>query len=198
MAEAQATTLGDRFERAIERHADTAGEIARGGEEKPHNLRRNVIWLAITWASLTLFSITSLAVMFGLQVATNACLWNLQRPAPRANHGLVEAGVAGLAIFAVTAAVGAVLPTTDQPLAWVGRVVRRMRNRLRPKRPPLRTLPHRLLSERDRILDTLGPRWKHALASSVARWIFDYMTLMAVLTAMGSHPRPSLVLPRER
>jgi hypothetical protein len=52
MAEAQATTLGDRFERAIERHADTAGEIACGGDEKPHNLRRNVIWLAITCVSL--------------------------------------------------------------------------------------------------------------------------------------------------
>ena len=96
MAEAQATTVGDRFERAIERHADTAGEIARGEEEKPHNLRRNVIWLAITcvslyfvfpklvdvfasWRQITRFSIGSLAVMLGLQVATNACLWDLQR-----------------------------------------------------------------------------------------------------------------------
>ena len=56
------------------------------------------------------------------------------------------------------------------------------------------SLPHRLLSERDHILDTLGPRWKRALASSVARWSFDYMTLLAALTAIGSHPRPSLVL----
>ena len=110
------------------------------------------------------------------------------------NHSLLQAGVAGLAIFAVTAAVGAVLLTTDRPLAWIGRVVERARNRLRPKRPPLETLPDRLLRERDRILETLGPRWKHALLSSVARWVFDYMTLLAALAAIGSHPRPSLVL----
>ena len=86
------------------------------------------------------------------------------------------------------------LLTTDRPLAWIGRVVQRVRNRLRPKRAPLHTLPERLLRERDRILETLGPRWKHALAASVARWIFDYMTLLAALAAIGSHPRPSLVL----
>src|SRR3954470_14431122 len=226
MADAPATTLGDRFERAIERHADTAGEIVRGEEEKPHNLRRNVIWLAITcvslyfvfpkvvdvfstWRQITRFSIPSLAVMVGFQVAANACLWDLQRLALRAprwrpviasqlasnalsniapgggpvgaalqyrmltqaglpaaptvtaltavnllvfavvlalpvlaipalvrgavNQSLVAAGVAGLAIFAVTAGVGAVLLSTDRPLAWIGRVVQRMRNRLRPK-----------------------------------------------------------------
>ena len=46
----------------------------------------------------------------------------------------------------------------------------------------------------DRILDTLGPRWKRALAATVGRWTFDYLTLMAALAAIGSHPRPGLVL----
>jgi hypothetical protein len=50
------------------------------------------------------------------------------------------------------------------------------------------------LRERDRILDTLGPRWKRALLATVGRWILDYMTLLAALAAIGSHPRPSLVL----
>src|SRR4051794_18296187 len=243
MADAEATTVGDRFERAIERHADTPGEIARGEEKKPGNLWRNVIWLAITgvslyfvfpkivdvfssWRQITRFSIPSLALMVGFQVAANACLWDLQRLALRAprwrpviaaqlastalaniapgggpvgaalqyrmltqsglpaaptltaltavnllvfavvlalpvlaipallrgvvNGTLLQAGAAGLGIFAVGAAIGAVFLTTDRPLAWVGDFVQRVRNRLRAKRPPLQTLPDRLLNERNR------------------------------------------------
>src|SRR5262249_15696922 len=96
--------------------------------------------------------------------------------------------------FAVIAGVGAVMLTTDRPLAWIGRLVQRIRNRVRPKAEPLKDLPQRLLRERDRILDTLGPHWKRALIDAVGRWLFDYATLMAALTAIGSHPRPSLVL----
>ena len=59
---------------------------------------------------------------------------------------------------------------------------------------PLTQLPQRLLRERNRILGTLGPRWKRAVAASVGRWAFDYATLLAALAAVGSHARPSLVL----
>ena len=98
--DAAAGSIGDRLERAIERHADTAGEIQRGEHEKPRSLRRNVIWLVITlvslylvfpslvntfssWRQVTRFSPTSLAVMFALQVGVCACLWDLQRLALR-------------------------------------------------------------------------------------------------------------------
>ena len=69
-----------------------------------------------------------------------------------------------------------------------------MRNRVRRKAEPLQQLPERLLRERDRILETLGPRWKRALSATVGRWTFDYLTLLAALAAIGSHPRPGLVL----
>ena len=52
----------------------------------------------------------------------------------------------------------------------------------------------RLMRERDRILSTLGTRWKRALLATVGRWTFDYLTLLAALAAIGSHPRPGLVL----
>ena len=51
-----------------------------------------------------------------------------------------------------------------------------------------------MLRDRDRILETLGPRWKHALLATTGRWVFEYLTLLAALAAIGSHPRPSLVL----
>jgi uncharacterized protein (TIRG00374 family) len=91
-------SVGDRLERAIERHADTAGEIHRGEEAKPRSLLRNVLWLGVTlvslylvfpsllatfssWRQVTRFSAASLAAMLLLQVGVCACLWDLQRVA---------------------------------------------------------------------------------------------------------------------
>src|SRR3954447_2806979 len=110
------------------------------------------------------------------------------------NKGLLDTAIIGLVVFAIAAALSATLLATDRPLRWVGRVVQRVRNRLRRRAEPLRRLPERLLHERDRILDTLGPRWKRALLATVGRWTFDYLTLLAALAAVGSHPRPGLVL----
>ena len=93
--EAPVRSVGDRLERAIERHADTAGEISRGEQEKPRSLRRNIIWLAITlislylvfpslvdtfssWDQIETFSPWALLIMFLLQVGVCACLWDLQ------------------------------------------------------------------------------------------------------------------------
>ena len=98
------------------------------------------------------------------------------------------------AVFVALFAIGAVLIAYDGALAWVGRVIQRVRNRLRRRSEPLQHLPDRLLRERDRIVGTLGPRWKRALAATSGRWALDYATLLAALAAVGSQPRPSLVL----
>ena len=39
-----------------------------------------------------------------------------------------------------------------------------------------------------------GPHWKQAVVATVGRWAFDYATLLAALAAVGSTPRPALVL----
>ena len=285
--EADVRSIGDRLERAIERHANTPEEIRRGEREKPRSLRRNVLWLAITlvslylvlpslvntfssWRQITQFSTTSLIVMFALQVGVCACLWDLQRVALRGarwrpviaaqlasnalsniapgggpvgaalqyrifvsaglegptvvsaltavnllvfavvlglpilaipavlrgavNRNLLEAAGAGLVAFAVIVGVGALLMRTDAPLAWVGRVAQSVRNRIRRHSAPLTDLPEKLVTERDQITSVLGPRWKHALADAVGRWLLDFMTLQVALAAIGSHPRPSLAL----
>jgi uncharacterized protein (TIRG00374 family) len=110
------------------------------------------------------------------------------------DHTLLDTALAGLAIFVVATILGALFLSTDRPLAWVGRVLQSVRNRIRRGAEPLHELPKRLLRERDRIADTLGPKWKRALAATVGRWTFDYLTLLAALAAIGSHPRPGLVL----
>ena len=96
------------------------------------------------------------------------------------------------AVFAVLAAARRVVPGRDGRCG-IGRTVQRVRNRLRRNAEPLTGCP-RLLHERDRILETLGPQWKRALLATVGRWAFDYATLLAALAAVGSHPRPALVL----
>ena len=280
-----AKTFGDRLEHAIEQRTDVAAEVEDA--QPPRRLGRTIFWLGATgvslylvfpslvdvfgsWRDITRFSLGSLGAMAGLQAASQACLWTLQRLALRArrwrpviasqlagnalskiapgggamgaalqyrmlvrsgldgnatataltavnllvfavvlalpllaipalfrggvDRGLLHTAELGLAVFAVAAALGAVLLATDRPLRWVGRAIQRVRNRLRRKAPPLRRLPERLLHERDRILDTLGPRWKRALLATVGRWTFDYLTLLAALAAIGSHPVPGLVL----
>jgi uncharacterized protein (TIRG00374 family) len=110
------------------------------------------------------------------------------------DRSLVEATIAGAVVFVALFALGVVCLATDGPLRWIGRVVQRVRNRLRRGSAPLTGLPSRLLRERDRILATLGPHWKRALLATTGRWAFDYATLLAALAAVGSRPRPSLVL----
>ncbi len=110
------------------------------------------------------------------------------------SRDLLEATAIGVALFVALFAVGAVLIAYDGALRWVGRVVQRVRNRVRRHSEPLRRFPERLLRERDRIVGTLGPRWKRALAATSGRWAFDYATLLAALAAVGAQPRPSLVL----
>jgi uncharacterized protein (TIRG00374 family) len=140
-------------------------------------------------SALTAVNLLSFAVVLALPVLT---IPSIVRGG--ANRDLIEATVIGLAVFVALFVVGTVLIALDGPLAWVGRVVQGIRNRLRRRSEPLRRLPERLLRERNRILDTLGPRWKRSLAATIGRWAFDYATLLAALAAVGSHPRPALVL----
>jgi uncharacterized protein (TIRG00374 family) len=144
---------------------------------------------ASTVSALTAVNLLVFAVVLALPVLAIPALLR-----GAVDRGLLETAVLGLVVFAVASGVGAVFLSTDRPLAWVGRLIQRVRNRLRRGAEPLHRLPERLLRERDRILETLGPRWKRALAATVGRWTFDYLTLMAALAAIGSHPRPGLVL----
>ncbi len=142
-----------------------------------------------TVGALTAVNLLAFAVVLALPVLAIPALLR-----GSVDRSLLQTAIAGLIFFAVAAGVGAVLLSTDRPLAWVARAVQNVRNRIRPKAEPLTELPARLLRERDRILHTLGPRWKRALAATIGRWMFDYGTLLAALAAIGSHPRPGLVL----
>ena len=97
-------------------------------------------------------------------------------------------------MFVLLFVIGVVLLSSERPLRWVGRLIQRVRNRLRRRAEPLRHLPDRLVGERDRIVGTLGPRWKRALAAALGRWAFDFGCLLAALRALDVLPRLGLVL----
>jgi uncharacterized protein (TIRG00374 family) len=142
-----------------------------------------------TVAGLTASSVLTLALVLALPVLTIQAMAR-----GTVNRTLLEAAVAGLAVFGVLFGIGALMLALDRPLEWTGRTIQRIRNRLRRSAEPLTGLPARLIRERDRILGTVGPRWKAALAAGIGRWGFDYGCLVAALAAVGSTPRPALVL----
>jgi uncharacterized protein (TIRG00374 family) len=69
-----------------------------------------------------------------------------------------------------------------------------VRNRVLRKRPPLTGVPSRLIRERDEVTRVLGRRWWEALLFAAGRWVLDYLTLLAALTAVHADPRPTTVL----
>ena len=140
-------------------------------------------------AGLTAANLLTLAVVLALPVfAIPAFIRGA------VDRSLAEVALGGFGLFALLFAAGALMFAYDRPLLWVGRTAQRVRNRLRPKATPVRELPGRLLCERERILAAVAPRWKAALAASVGRWAFDYASLLAALAAVGSTPRPGVVL----
>jgi uncharacterized protein (TIRG00374 family) len=140
-------------------------------------------------AGITTANLLTFAVMLALPVLVLPAI--VFGAVPRS---LTHATLAGLAVFTLLFAFLALVLARDALLARVGRTVQSVRNRLRPHSPRLTKLPERLLAERDRILGTLGSRWRRALLAVVGRWAFDYATLLAALAAVGATPRPALVL----
>ena len=133
-----------------------------------------------------------------LQLATTFALPVLALPAivggAQVDRSLATAAYLGAAVFVVLLAAGAVVLTSDRPLALVGRMTQRLLNGTVLRHRPVRDLPQRLLVARDFVRTTLGERWIGALLAAVGNTGFDYLALLAALRAVGANPRPSLVL----
>ena len=107
---------------------------------------------------------------------------------------LWQAALVGIAVFLALLAIGATLLASDRAVLGVGRAIVRIGTRLRKKHPPPPDLPERLRDQRDLVRRALGARWWEAVAGAAGRWLFDWLTLLTALAAVGQHPRPSLVL----
>jgi uncharacterized protein (TIRG00374 family) len=108
--------------------------------------------------------------------------------------GLAQAAVIGAVVFVALFAVGAAAMLWDRPLVMIARAAQSIRNRVRRRRAPISGLPQRLLRERDEVRRALGRRWWQALLLAAGRWVLDYLTLLAALTAVHTDPHPAAVL----
>jgi len=108
--------------------------------------------------------------------------------------GLGRAAVIGGVFFVALCAAGAAAMLWDRPLLAIGGAAQSIRNRVRRRSEPVTALPERLVHERDEVREALGRRWGEAVVFAAGRWVLDYLTLLAALTAVHADPRPSAVL----
>jgi len=181
---ATAQIAGNAFSRIV------PGGAAAGAAIQYRLLVQSGLDAATVGTGLTAASFISSATLFALPVlALPAILFGA--PAPR---GLVQSAWLGAALFVLAVAAGAVLLSTERPLRLAGSAIQRVENRMHKEEPPKTALPDELVRQRDQIRETLGDNWWLALFSAMGNWLFDYLALLAALTAVGSRPRPSLVL----
>ncbi|MFN3216807.1 MAG: YbhN family protein [Acidimicrobiales bacterium] len=112
-------------------------------------------------------------------------------PAPRS---LLNAALFGGALFIALFVLVAVVFTGDGVLSAVGAAIDAARRRLPRVAAPVKATAEVLLRERDSLRTSLGTAWLRAAGYSVGRALFDYLTLLMAIAALGADARPSLVL----
>jgi uncharacterized protein (TIRG00374 family) len=166
------------------------GGIAAAGAMQYAMLARGGVPASQAASGMTASSILVFGILLALPLlAVPAILFG----AP-VDPGLGRAALIGGVVFVLLFAAGAAAILYDRPLAAIGRAAQSLRNRIRRSRPPRTDLPGRLLRERDEVREVLGANWWQAVLFSAGRWVLDYLTLLAALTAVHASPRPSTVL----
>lgn len=166
------------------------GGAAAGGATQYKMLTDGGIPGARVGAGLTTASLISTGALFALPLlSVPAALFGRGIPS-----ALASAALLGGMVFVVGFAAGWMLFTKERALRATGRAMQWVRNRLFRKRAPLTGLPDLLVNERDVIRGTLEDSWWKALLFALGNWLFDYLALLAAIAAVGSRPRPSLVL----
>ena len=181
---ATAQIVGNAFGRIV------PGGSAAGGALQYRLLVRAGLDARQVGTGLASASLISSATLFGLPLLSIPAIVFIA-PAPR---GLTQGAWVGAVLFVVTVAAGAVVLRTERPLELVGRAIQWVLNHTRRHQPAVNDLPATLVNERNAIREQLGSRWWLAVVTSMGNWLFDYLALLAALVAVGSRPRPSLVL----
>jgi uncharacterized protein (TIRG00374 family) len=196
--ELQALSIGTRDVTAVATSQLAGGALGRvipGGAATAAATQYNMLNVADAPRSAVA---TGMAAGTVLQVAGLCVLPALTLPAIvfglRVPQTLLETAVLGLGLFVAMLAVGLAVARSDQALRSVGRAAVDVSRRLPGDRALAADLPERLLVQRDEVADRLGDRLLRACAAAVGRWMFDLLALMTAVTAVGAHPRFSLVL----
>jgi uncharacterized protein (TIRG00374 family) len=171
------------------------GRVVPGGAAAAGALQYTMLVQAGVSASLAGIGIGAASIVV---LATLAALPVLAVPAALLGVAiptrLMQAAFIGIAIFVLLLAAGATMMASDRAVLGVGRLWIRIGTRLRKHHPPPADLPERWRDQRDLVRSALGRRWWEAVGGGAGRWLFDWLTLLTALAAVGQHPRPTLVL----
>jgi len=167
------------------------GGAASGGATLYRMLSVSGVGQAEAGGALAATSILSTAALFAIP-ATGFLMALLGAPVPEA---LWPAAVAGGVLFVLLVVFGWLALSFDRPLQTLGRALDRVTQSLAARfNRTWSVKPDRLIEERDRLVEVLGPRWIRAVTAAALNWAFDYLALVAALYAVGADPRLSLVL----
>ncbi|MGO9487833.1 MAG: lysylphosphatidylglycerol synthase transmembrane domain-containing protein [Solirubrobacteraceae bacterium] len=107
---------------------------------------------------------------------------------------LLAAAWISAALLSAIVLVGRLAFRGDRFLTVVGRAAQWVLNKLRRHSPPMQDLPKRLLAQRTAVAQAVGSHWWQALLAAAGKWVFDYLTLVFALAAVGARPNVALVL----
>ena len=107
---------------------------------------------------------------------------------------LLAAAWVSAALLLAIVVLGSLALKDDRFLTDVGRAAQWTLNKLRRGSQPIHDLPAELLAERDAVAAAVGSSARPAMLSAAGKWVFDYLTLIFALAAVGAHPNAALVL----
>ncbi len=141
--------------------------------------------------ALAATSIIQTAALFAIP-AVGLLLALVGAPVP---ESLYPVAVAGGVLFVLLVGLGWLFVTFDRPLVQATRGVDRTVGALfRRFGGSQRFDPDHTLDERDRLVEVVGDNWLRVIVAAAAKWVLDYLVLVAALFAVGANPRLSVVL----
>jgi putative heme transporter len=133
-------------------------------------------------------------IVFGTLLLLNALSLPLVVLGVSVPTDLVAVGWTSAALLLGIVLTGWLALRDDGFLTAVGRAAQWTINKLRRHSQPVEDLPERLLAQRTAVAEVVGDRWWQALLAAAGKWVFDYLTLVFALAAVGARPNVALVL----
>ena len=162
------------------------GGAAMGSAVQFSLLKSAGIGVANATSGLTAAGLLQLGTTFALPVlALPGLLLSTDVP-----HSLLRVAWIGCSLFGELTLLSVAVLADDRLLVGIGKLVDRVRRRTSNRRP----LSVVLIQERNLVRAGLGSHWLRAAAFSIARALFDFLTLLIALAAFGADAQWSLVL----
>jgi uncharacterized protein (TIRG00374 family) len=132
-------------------------------------------------------------IIFGTLLVLNGLALPLVVLGVSVPSSLLAAGWISAVLLLGIVVIGWLALRDDRFLTAVGRAAQWILNKTR-RDSHMQELPERLLAQRTAAAKAVGSHWWQALLAAAGKWVFDYLTLVFALAAVGARPSVALVL----